>query len=116
MPNKLELACQQSKIIAIDTETNFTENHHDRFLVGISICTESEETFYIPVGHRLEKFLPFEDLEVNLGNWIEILERALAGDHEWIFHNAKFDITVLEMAGFKLPAGDIWKLSLSLIC
>jgi ribonuclease D len=40
-------ALSQTTYLAIDTETNLTQAYHDRFLVGISFCTDTEDTFYI---------------------------------------------------------------------
>jgi DNA polymerase I len=98
-------ACQQSQVIAIDTETNFTDLYHERFLVGISICTEAEETFYIPVGHHpvpdMTLFDKDEELNFKYGalsffSWLHAAEK----DPVCVFHNAKFDLTILEKSGY----------------
>jgi len=103
---ELRNACLFSPYVAVDTETNFTDQHHKRFLVGISICTAKEELFYIPVGHQMDGVLPFGNLQANVPNWVGIMEQIKCP--EWIFHNAKFDLTVLELAGFKCQPEQIW--------
>jgi DNA polymerase I - 3''-5'' exonuclease and polymerase domains len=96
---------QASPLVAIDTETNFTETNHTRFLVGISFCTVDEETWYIPVGHTSPMSLfPAENLE----DWRDYFFKALKWVKETVFHNAKFDLTVLENAGGGNDFGFIW--------
>jgi DNA polymerase-1 len=96
--NKLQDLLSHSDIIAVDTETNVTESLAGRFCVGISIATETE-TFYIPLGHRGELFSD---------NYVGVLpkdmfERVL----KVIFHNAKFDLHVLEKLGFHFNPASI---------
>jgi DNA polymerase I len=76
-------------VIAIDTETNYTSNSSDRFLVGISIAF-GNDSVYIPIGHTDSLFgtenyfgEPFTTL---LGNYKGIV----------VMHNAKFDLAMLD--------------------
>jgi len=85
-----------TKAISVDTETNYTDVYSDRFCLGISICIDGEDCYYIPVGHQ--KF----------GDWVpenvtvpEDLFRYVTVPI--IFHNAKFDIHVLKKAGIIFP-------------
>ena len=41
----------EKSVIAVDTETS-SLNPQDADLVGISVCYEANEAFYIPVGHK----------------------------------------------------------------
>jgi DNA polymerase-1 len=64
--------------------------------MGISICVDGSETFYIPVGHSSwmapdeEQVVPPSDLFIDV-------------QVPFVFHNAKFDIHVLRRAGVQIP-------------
>src|SRR5436190_8298830 len=94
-------AVSQTKCLAIDTETNFTELHQDRFLVGVSICTDDEQTFYIPVQHKPPPQMDlFTEEGINFRQGAsELFDLLDSMEIDLIFHNAKFDLVVLEMAG-----------------
>jgi len=99
-PDILKVWLRQQKVIAIDTETNITENDHERFLVGVSFYSPGNEPFYLPVGHR-EYIVPIE----NATFWDFSMD--LRPDVSLIFHNAKFDLKVLRGAGCDLLDFDI---------
>lgn len=85
-----------TKAVAVDTETNITDRYSDRYCMGISLCVDGGETFYIPVGHSSwmapdeEQVVPPVDLFMDVGV-------------PCVFHNAKFDIHVLRRAGVQIP-------------
>lgn len=93
--NLIELAneIEKSKAIAIDTETNVTESLANRRLVGISFCTD-KQTHYIPVGH-IPTLFPVENYTHHEDFYIikETLDKTEGVN---VFHNAKFDLQMLE--------------------
>jgi len=85
-----------TKAISVDTETNYTDVYSDRFCLGISICIDGEDCYYIPVGHqKFGDWIP-ENVEIpeDLFRYVTV---------PIIFHNAKFDIHVLKKAGIIFP-------------
>ena len=81
--SKLSLA----KVIALDTETT------ERFfktekLVGISLCVDVKEAYYIPLNHLRGECLPSSFVLARLG--------LLLKDKKVIMHNAKFDIAIMD--------------------
>ena len=88
--------CQQVKaagICAIDTETDGAAVR-DSALIGISICCRRGVSCYIPVAHVTgEGHLSFNAVKSLLG--------PLLADESIrkIYHNAKFDLLVLQAAG-----------------
>lgn len=86
---------------ASDVETAKTDNWDERFLMGISFYFPTGAGYYLPVGHPrseiwIEKNQPVE--------WLE--ELAEFSDKLWIFHNAQFDVNVLERHGVKVSNYD----------
>ena len=49
--DKLIEKLNEKSIIAVDTETS-SLNPQEADLVGVSICCEANDAFYIPVGHK----------------------------------------------------------------
>lgn len=78
---------------AFDTETSST-HPIDADLVGISLSSDEGRGWYVPVGHREGEQLSIDQVRTILG--------PLFADPEApkIAHNANFDLTVLEEAGF----------------
>lgn len=74
---------------ALDTETNGLDSLSCE-LVGLCISADAFKGYYIPVAHTDGDNLPGEF-------WMPWL-REVFGDAEkqWVFHNAKFDLHVLE--------------------
>lgn len=96
--------CQQlenSSGFAIDTETDNLDPMQAN-LVGISICYVKGQAFYIPIGHIAEGQLKKEFVIENLG---PILQNKKITKY---MHNAKYDVIVLNRAGFtvQLPIFD----------
>ena len=81
--------------VAIDTETNITEQYHNRYCMGVAVTVDGE-SFYLPVAHDswMEKDNPNVSLPSDL-----LRDRGVP----YVFHNAKFDLHVLEKAGIEVP-------------
>ena len=95
----------QSTSVSVDTETNFTDRPNERFCLGISVATD-KGGYYIPVGH--EDWVITDNLRLVHDN-LKVPENFLQDvKGTLIFHNAKFDIQVLEKLGIKVPTGNMW--------
>jgi len=79
--------------IALDTETTSTDSHKAE-LVGISICADEQKAYYIPLKHNMANNLETE-------NVLKKLQQTLKGK-TIIAHNFKYDLIVLENAGWKI--------------
>ena len=95
IPSLISAMRSETRAIAVDTETNITNRYHERYCMGISIKTE-HHSFYIPV--RADGWLN-DDVEpvTPASSLLEHLQAPV------VFHNAKFDIHVLERAGIRVP-------------
>ncbi len=82
-----------AEIIAIDTETT-SKDPHSAELVGISICADVNRSFYIPLKHQMAQNL---DPEYVLTQLKDKLKNKIL-----IAHNSKYDLLVLENAGWKI--------------
>ena len=88
------------KAIAIDTETNITQFDSDRYCMGISLCIDGN-TFYVPIFH--DEWGKGEILKIDIeGIFTEFANVPI------IFHNAKFDLKVLEKLGISIPVDQIY--------
>jgi DNA polymerase-1 len=93
-----------SEVLAIDTETNYTNSYAERFCLGISTCNERGEKFYIPVGHTdwgVIKNFNYPNLSD-----LEPLFKDFPGTV--LFHNAKFDLHVLSRIGIEVPIENMY--------
>lgn len=88
------------KAIAIDTETNITQFDDDRYCMGISLCIDGE-TFYIPTYH--DEWGKGEICKVDVIGLFD----SIAGV-PIVFHNAKFDLKVLEKLKLEVPVNQIY--------
>lgn len=98
--NQVRKAILGSKLIGVDTETNFTNRPSERYCLGVSIATDAD-VYYIPVGHR-EGFMGKPNnipLPADLFDSVSV---------PIIAHNMKFDYNVLRKAGIELPTGKLW--------
>jgi DNA polymerase-1 len=95
LPELKELLRSAKSVIAIDTETNITDRYQDRYCMGISGCIDGV-TFYLPVGHVDTLGLGTQNIPVPSDLLSEVGAPV-------VFHNAKFDIHVLENAGIVIP-------------
>jgi DNA polymerase-1 len=86
----------QYKKFAIDTETTGLSPLQDE-LIGISLCVQQGESYYIPIGHKTN------EAQLPRGLVIESLKPILeSAEYEKYLHNAKFDYLVLLHAGINM--------------
>ncbi len=93
---------QNSKTLAVDTETTNTDKMRAR-LVGISLAVDEETGYYIPIAHRqAERQLPWEQVRAALAKPMADPKIAKIG------HNIKYDLVVLARHGLPMsqPAFD----------
>jgi DNA polymerase-1 len=85
-----------AKVISFDTETTST-NQMQADLVGISLAVDSDEGWYIPVGHRAEF-----GQQLPLNHVIESLREPLTNNHiTKVGHNLKYDFVLLSRYGLR---------------
>jgi DNA polymerase-1 len=82
--------------LAIDVETT-SQDPMRAILVGIAMAWSPSESAYVPVGHGTTGQVPLET--------VRPLVQAVLDDPAVtiVAHHAKYDITVLERAGFRVP-------------
>lgn len=90
---KESLEANETKFLALDTETN-SLNTQTADLVGLSFCYSAEKAYYVPLSHFASDNLPKDEV-------LEILASVLQ-DKLLIGHNLKFDLEVLEYHGLKI--------------
>ncbi len=90
--------------IAIDTETNNTTEVINSILMGPCIYTKGEKQVYIPINHvdiNSGELLPNQLKEEDVK---EEFQRLVDANTKIIFHNASFDIRVIQRTcGIELP-------------
>jgi DNA polymerase I len=94
--NDLVRQLESAKVISFDTETTSTDQMRAD-LVGISLAVESNEGWYIPVGHELEqeRQLPIEQV-------INALKGPLTNASiPKVGHNLKYDFVMLARNGLR---------------
>ena len=106
--NELINRLNEKSIIAVDTETS-SLNPQDAELVGVSICFEANEAYYIPVGHKekteLKKDVVLKKLKL-------ILEDSSIRK---VGQNIKYDYIIFKNQGIELnPVDDTMLLSYTL--
>lgn len=79
---------EKPKSVAFDTETDGLDVHQAK-LVGMSLCYQEKEAYYVPIGHAQGINLSVEDVARELKPIFEASEIKLGAQ------NAKFDIHVL---------------------
>lgn len=88
------------KAIVIDTETNkdwiLIE---DRYCMGISLCID-DRTWYIPIRHHE---FGGDPVGYDISGVFDEFPNVPI-----VFHNAKFDITILENLGIKIPLEQVY--------
>ena len=98
----------ESSIIAVDTETS-SLNPQDADLVGVSVCYEPNNAFYIPVGHKEKTELK---KDIVLKKLKPILEDASI---KKIGQNIKYDFIIFKNHDIELsPVDDTMLLSYTL--
>jgi len=89
---------------AIDTETTWADSLADRRIIGISVAVE-DETFYIPVAHEFDPFIP----ELLRAKNIESVPYELFLVHrDVVMHNAKFDVQMLQQLNLIINTDRLW--------
>ncbi len=84
--------------VSLDTETDSLDPMQAS-LVGISLCINSREAWYLPLGHKMHDNLP-------LDKTLAALQDALKGK-PILGHNLKYDLIVLHRHGWALE-NPIW--------
>lgn len=97
------LDSSDNTVVAIDTETNYTDLFYERYCMGISVCVVRNgeyHTAYIPVRHS---------------NWITEANNLIVPHDLFsgiqcpiIMHNAKFDLQVLKKIGVTMPTQQLY--------
>jgi DNA polymerase I - 3''-5'' exonuclease and polymerase domains len=83
--------------VVVDTETSITNSIGDRDLLGVSVSLPDGRIAYFPFNHKMG--LDFGDRNLPL-DYLGMLWRALE-EKKLIFHNAKFDLQIMEKNGFR---------------
>lgn len=91
-------ALRRAELVSLDTETDSLEPVGAK-LVGISLCVNADEAWYLPLGHQMHDNLPLEDT-------LAALKQATAGK-TILGHNLKYDLIVLRGHGWEL-ANPLW--------
>lgn len=98
---ELQRVCDRIRsrgLVALDTET--TSLHpQDAALVGIALCAEPQQAYYIPLGHETAApgaQLPPETVRRVLGPVLASSAIAKVG------HNLKYDLQILHGAGYEV--------------
>ncbi len=98
----------ERSVIAVDTETS-SLNPQEADLVGVSVCCEANDAYYIPVGHK-------EKTELNKDLVLKKLKLILEDPSiKKIGQNIKYDFIVFKNHGIELnPVEDTMLLSYTL--
>ena len=88
-------ALSQAKVLAFDTETSDLDPMTAR-MVGMSFAISPDLGYYIPIGHLSGKQLSLEEVKAALQPVLS------APKIKKVAHNAKFDLIVLQQAGFEV--------------
>lgn len=97
---------KKAPLLVLDTETNSLDPL-TADLVGLSLCFDDKEAFYIPMGHKDEEGASTDgqlDKNVVLKELRPLLENKKITK---LGHNLKFDIAVLETHDIQL-SGPLW--------
>lgn len=94
--NEMILQLKAADWIALDTETTGSMPMQDE-LVGMSFSVNTQEAFYLPVGHHEGKQIDRATVIAALKPLLENKQTAL------VMHHAKFDQMVLACAGISTP-------------
>ena len=106
--NELLEKLNEKSVIAVDTETS-SLNPHEAELVGVSVCYEANEAFYIPVGHK-------ETTELKKDLVLKKLKPVLEDPSiKKVGQNIKYDFIIFKNHGIELnPIDDTMLLSYTL--
>lgn len=91
---------REQEFAVIDTETNWTDLYHERRLMGVAVYLHSQKhAYYIPVGHS--DFFETPDNQEIPRDFFNKLRCTT------VYHNAKFDIQVLQNSGLQVPTDKV---------
>ena len=97
--SRLAEALKKAEVLSVDLETDSPSPSRCR-LVGMSLCAEPGQAFYIPISHQT--------LGAENQSWDEVAAKVgpyLTAPHpKKIGQNAKFDWLILSRYGLELPA------------
>ena len=86
---------KQRKLVAIDTETTGLNPMIRNSGIGISFCVQEGTAYYLPFGHKIVPQLSQDYV-------VKALQPIFADEQiKKIFHNAKFDLEVLQGIGIE---------------
>jgi DNA polymerase I len=93
---------EKTSLLVLDTETN-SLNPLSACLVGLSICTDEQEAFYIPVHHKEAEGCARREGQLATARVLSALRPFLTGEEiVKVGHNLKFDYHVLVNHGLTL--------------
>ena len=96
------LKLRNAKLVAIDTETTGLNFFQDK-IVGICLYAEGLKASYIPLNHISSMYQTRIDGQANIDLVKEEMKRCVDSNIQFIYHNGKFDLNVLEtFLGFKM--------------
>ena len=96
------LKLRNAKLVAIDTETTGLNFFQDK-IVGICLYAEGLKASYIPLNHISSIYQTRIDGQANIDLVKEEMKRCIDSNTQFIYHNGKFDLNVLEtFLGFKM--------------
>ncbi|HNX00497.1 MAG TPA: DNA polymerase I [Candidatus Cloacimonadota bacterium] len=84
---------RKAPYLSLDTETTSTDPLRAE-LVGISLCFNDKDAYYLPIGHFMHENLPFQKVQTGL-------QDAMHGKIV-VGHNLKYDLMILENRQWKL--------------
>lgn len=102
--NELRRFFEETKdLIGIDTETTGLNTFSDT-LVGISLCN-GKQAIYIPLNHKSSLYNIRLNGQMDIDLLKDLFKQVLFEPrYKWIYHNAKFDLSVLRtFLGYKMP-------------
>ena len=80
-------------VVAIDTETTGLDSLLAD-LVGISLCADEQQAYYIAIGHQMAENVPRKEALEHIAHALK--NKLLTG------HNIKYDYTILRRAGWQM--------------
>lgn len=86
---------RKNKLVSIDTETTGLNYFQDK-IVGISLYSEGQKASYIPLNHISSIYQTRIDGQADIDLVREELKRCNEDNTQFIYHNGKFDLNVLE--------------------
>ena len=98
--NQIQTEMKNSKLVALDTETTWTNLFRERQMLGLTL-TSDIDTWYIPVGHQAYLGSTPENFKIPDDLFTGVTCPIVA-------HNMKFDFVALNRANVNLPVDNLW--------